>query len=331
MKELRAELGDDLFALGSIVKRCLKMFLKDGMAVFFSLLAPLIVFLLYVLFLADIQVDAVNSAFPEGFEVSKGLVKAFVDNWMVSGVLGVACITVSLSANSIMVQDKQRGQIRDCLASPVKRSVITTAYFVFNFVVTAVICTIVYLVCLVYLAASGSFTMTASDVFAVFGVLLFSVLSATLITVFLASLFRTEATLSGFIGIISAAIGFLTGAFMPLSIFPTGVQYVSSILPGTHSSGMFRHFLMSEALEDLVATVPEAAQASLRSGLEDAFSMQLNFFGKMADIDVMAIYIAVIIIVFVVINLTVGTKLLELSDRKSLFGKNKKTADKDDK
>ena len=118
---------------------------------------------------------------------------------------------------------------------------------------------------------------------------------------------------------------------MPLSIFPTGVQYVSSILPGTHSSGMFRHFLMSEALEDLVATVPEAAQASLRSGLEDAFSMQLNFFGKMVDIDVMAIYIAVIIIVFVVINLTVGTKLLELSDRKPLFGKKKKPADKDDK
>ena len=51
----------------------------------------------------------------------------------------------------------------------------------------------------------------------------------------------------------------------------------------------------------------------------------------MVDIDVMAIYIAVIIIVFVVINLTVGTKLLELSDRKPLFGKKKKPADKDDK
>ena len=80
MKELRAELGDDMFALGSIVKRCLKMFLKDGMAVFFSLLAPLVLFFLFVLFLSDIQVDAVNSAFPAGFEVSKGFVKAFVAN-----------------------------------------------------------------------------------------------------------------------------------------------------------------------------------------------------------------------------------------------------------
>ena len=109
MKSLKERFEDDMFALGSIVKRCLKMFLKDGMSVFFSLLAPLIVFLLYVLFLADIQVDTVTSAFPEGFEASKTLVKSFVDNWMVSGVLGVACITVSLSANSIMVQDKQRG------------------------------------------------------------------------------------------------------------------------------------------------------------------------------------------------------------------------------
>ena len=328
MKSLKERFEDDMFALGSIVKRCLKMFLKDGMSVFFSLLAPLIVFLLYVLFLADIQVDTVTSAFPEGFEASKTLVKSFVDNWMVSGVLGVACITVSLSANSIMVQDKQRGQIRDCLASPVKRGVITAAYFVFNFVVTVTICTIVYVVCIIYLAASGSFAMTAADAFAVFGVLLFSVLSATLITVFIASFFRTEAALSGFIGILSAAIGFLTGAFMPLSIFPKGVQYVSELLPGTHSSGIFRHFLMGGALDNLVATVPEAAQAGLRSGLEDAFSMQLDFFGKTIDIDVMAIYVGLLIVVFAVVNLTVGTKLLDLSERKRLVAKKNKSAGK---
>ena len=52
------EFTDNVYALGQIVKRCLKMFFKDGMSVFFSLLAPLIVFLLYVLFLGDIQVDS---------------------------------------------------------------------------------------------------------------------------------------------------------------------------------------------------------------------------------------------------------------------------------
>lgn len=38
------EFTDNVYALGQIVKRCLKMFFKDGMSVFFSLLAPLIVF-----------------------------------------------------------------------------------------------------------------------------------------------------------------------------------------------------------------------------------------------------------------------------------------------
>ena len=37
--------------------RNLKLFLKDKMQVFFSLLAPLIVLFLYVAFLGDVQMD----------------------------------------------------------------------------------------------------------------------------------------------------------------------------------------------------------------------------------------------------------------------------------
>ena len=308
------EFTDNVYALGQIVKRCLKMFFKDGMSVFFSLLAPLIVFLLYVLFLGDIQVDSVMSSFPDGVEVSKSAVKGFVDSWMTAGVLGVGCITVSFSANSIMVQDKQRGKILDCLVSPVKRSTVTLAYFLFNYAVTVCICTMVYAVCLIYLAARGAFFLTAADVFAAFGIILYASLSSTLITVFVSSFVKTEAALGGLSGIISAAVGFLLGAYMPLSIFPKAIQYISCLLPGTHAAGMFRVILMNGALENLTAGWPSAVKTSL----EDAFSLKIDFFGKNAGIEVMAIYVAVAIIVFLMLNVLLGTKLLQLSDGKKL-------------
>lgn len=58
--------ADEFYAFSQLVRRHCKVFLKDGMAVFFSLLAPIIVFMLYVLFLGDIQADTVAGFSPTG-------------------------------------------------------------------------------------------------------------------------------------------------------------------------------------------------------------------------------------------------------------------------
>ena len=298
----------EIYAFSQLVRRHCKVFLKDGMAVFFSLLAPLIVFMLYILFLGEIQADTVAGFFPEGMPVPDDGVRAFVDSWMVAGVLGVACITVSFSANSVMVQDKCRGQIRDCLVSPVRKQMVTLAYFAFNFIVTVVIVTVVCLIAFVYLAATGRFMLSAGEAFAVIGTILFSSLSSTLFSVLVCALFRTEGALSGFVGIVSAAIGFLIGAYMPMSAFPDGVEYVAALLPGTHSAGLFRNFLMSGALENLTAGLPQAAH----DGIAGAFSMEIDLFGANVGTDIMAVYIAGSIVLFAVLNLVLGTRLLNL-------------------
>ena len=298
----------EIYAFSQLVRRHCKVFLKDGMAVFFSLLAPLIVFMLYILFLGEIQADTVAGFFPEGMPVPDDGVRAFVDSWMVAGVLGVACITVSFSANSVMVQDKCRGQIRDCLVSPVRKQTVTLAYFAFNFIVTVVIVTVVCLIAFVYLAATGRFMLSAGEAFAVIGTILFSSLSSTLFSVLVCALFRTEGALSGFVGIVSAAIGFLIGAYMPMSAFPDGVEYVAALLPGTHSAGLFRNFLMGGALENLTAGLPQAAH----DGIAEAFSMEIDFFGASVGTDIMAVYIAGSIVLFAALNLVLGTRLLNL-------------------
>ena len=53
--------SDSLYTLRQMTLRNIKIFLKDRAAVFFSLLAPLIVLMLYILFLGDIQVSSVKS------------------------------------------------------------------------------------------------------------------------------------------------------------------------------------------------------------------------------------------------------------------------------
>ena len=56
----------------------------------------------------------------------------------------------------------------------------------------------------------------------------------------------------------------------------------------------------------------------------DAFSMRLDFFGKAAGSDVMALYVAGSIVIFAALNLVVGTRFLNLApsvNTKKLFKK----------
>ncbi len=300
MKKLdTAIIKRDLYTLYQLSRRNLKIFLKDKAGVFFSLLGPLIVLLLYILFLGDVQVDSVMSYIPEGMEVSKKAVKAYVDSWMLAGVLSIACISVSFSANSVMVQDKTRGILADSLTAPVKKQIIKAGYFCYNFIVTVLIVLVVYVICLIYIAASGGWYLTAGDVFGILGVILLSSMSATLITVFICDFLKTEAQHGGFVGIISAVLGFLIGAYMPMSVMPKAAQYISCIIPGSHSAGLFKHFLMSGALENLASDLPP----QLVEQLQQAFTMEVNFFGTNVGPDIMTVYLVASVVVFAALNL----------------------------
>lgn len=89
----REKLADDFFALLALSRRTLKIFLLDKAAVLFSLLAPLILLLLYTLFLGDVQIAAVKSGLPGGVELSDAAIKAFIDSWVAAGVMSVGAVS----------------------------------------------------------------------------------------------------------------------------------------------------------------------------------------------------------------------------------------------
>lgn len=289
---------ESFYTLTQLTKRNIKIFLSDKAGVFFSMLAPLIVLLLYVLFLGDVQVNSVMSFVPDSFALNENAVQAYVDCWMIAGVLSVSCITVSLGANSVMVLDKTRGILNDSLSSPVKRWVITASYFLYNFIVTVAITLVALGVCLIYLVISGGWYLTLADVLLTICTVILSSLSATLITVFLCGFFKTENALSAFSGIISSVIGFFIGAYMPMSIMPKALQYASGLFPGSHSAGIFRNYLMTGALENLGKDLP----SEILEKLSEAFAMKVNFFGEAVGINFMYIFVAVSIVIFAALN-----------------------------
>ena len=282
------KIKDNAAVVSGLVERSLKIFLKDKASVFFSLLAPLIVLGLYLLFLGDIQTDGIKAAF-EGAPIDDKLLKSFVDSWMLAGVVSVACVTVSFSVQGITVQDREKGVLNDMLASPISRGIIDISYLISNFVVTLCICLIVLAVAFVYVAITG-WTLSFVDVVLLIALTVMSVLSASVISTLVGLAFRTSSQHSAFVGIISAVIGFVMGAFMPLSAFPEGVQYVTLFVPATYSAALYRNLFMRGALEKIDAVLPGAG-----NGLKGSFSMELNFFGKTIGADMQAVIFAAFI------------------------------------
>ena len=205
-----------------------------------------------------------------------------------------------------------------------KRSVIAASYMIYNIAVSTIICVIVLALAFVYLAATGWY-LSVADVFAAIGMTLLSVISASVIaTAACVTIIKTEgahsglvgilsaaigfligAYMPGLVGILSAAIGFLIGAYMPVSTFPKAVQYVTLFLPGTYSAGVFRSIFMEGAISELEKLSPFAAES-----VREAYSVNIDFFGKSAGVDaIAAIFAAIVAFSFLAYMLTQFVKV----------------------
>ena len=207
--------------LRMLVKRHLLVFFNNRMRVFFTLMVPFIVFVIYIFFLRNLELLTVKDVFREStIDVLKNFdpagnaeinrhVGTILDSWMLSGIMAFSTLTVSLQTNNIIVADKENGINRDFASSPVSNTILILSYFIFNFIVTLIVSFIFIVVCFIYLAALGEFVLTFLDVITILGVLLFSTINSVLFTILICSFVSKDMTMVSIMTVFSSAIGFL--------------------------------------------------------------------------------------------------------------------------
>lgn len=110
--------------LSALVGRHIKMFFKDKGTFFTSLIAPLILLVLFVLFLGNVYRDSFYSSVPADIVVPDKVIEGFVGGWLLSSLLAVSCVTVAFCANMQIVQDKVTGAIGDFSVTPYKNPIL---------------------------------------------------------------------------------------------------------------------------------------------------------------------------------------------------------------
>lgn len=261
-----------------LANRHFLVFIKDKLTLFFSLLGPLIVILVFLLFLKNIQVDAVLGYLRKigihgsGSNIKKEITK-LVLNDMFGGVVATSIITVSFATCSKVVDDKISGVSRLYMASPIKSSILTGSYILAAFFTSFVINLTVYFISIIVLAATGAFYMTIADVFINIALIFFGVISATTIFIVLVEGLTKATQVTTLGSIIGATSGFFLGAYVPLSQLGNFVQKAVLMLPGTYTVNVLKEGYLKKAVVEVSKKIGDTNGA-----LREVFDWKLKYF-----------------------------------------------------
>ncbi|HOO27977.1 MAG TPA: ABC transporter permease [Lachnospiraceae bacterium] len=222
-------------------KRNLKLFFRDRSAVFFSLLAILIIIVLYAVFLGDVWL-------PDAMEGVNG-VDTLMDSWLVAGLLAVASVTTTMGAFGIMIDDRVKKADRDFYASPFPRSRLMAGYLGSAFWIGTIMSIITFAAAEVYIVLRGGSLLEPFLCMKIFLLIFLSTIANTSAVCFIVSFFRSQHAFSTASTIIGTVIGFLAGIYLPIGSLPSSVQTVVKLFPVSYSASLFRSILMTGPME----------------------------------------------------------------------------------
>ena len=291
------------------IKRNLLLFFKDWQSILFSLLTSIIVLVLYLLFLKGTFVSAIQSAMEQypglASMVPQKDIAMFANLFLLSGILGSAMISVPFSCITVLVKDRANKVDYDILSTPLKRGQIIFAYFVSAVLTSILLNSIILAVGLIGIRMQGNMYLNISQVVKVFSVVALGSISASAIFMIVVLFFKTVSACEAFFGILSAASGFVIGAYIPISQFSNEVQTVCNLFPASQITIMLRNILLNGLLEHINTSLQGVDQGMFVLSLKEYFTFQAKLFNGYLDMNKMLEYILGVILFCIVAQIVI--------------------------
>ena len=264
----------------SFAKRCCLLYFRDKGAVFFSLMASLIVVMLYLLFLRDSLISG-----NEGIRDMGHL----VDAWVLSGILGITAVTCSAGALQTMVTDRSDGKVSDFKVTPMGPYQLAAGYVLSTFIVGLIMSYAILAIAVAYMAMTGCpISVSGTIISAV--LVIPAALSGSVIMFAISTFIRTVGAFSGMYTVVSVAIGFITGIYVPFGSMPSVIGSSAVFVPATQMSSLFRKYLAGEAMDNSMEGAAAETVAEFRTDMGfDLFIGDTEFTVLMSLLYVLAV------------------------------------------
>ena len=292
MAKLRGFLG--------LTKRNMLVFFTDKGTLFFSMLTPMIILLLYILFLKNSLLSSLQNAATglENLVAAKDMAQ-FVNGLLLTGIISSALITIPYNALEIIVRDREDKVDLDMLSTPVKRFEIILSYFCAAVASAFMQAMIVLAVGIGILSLSGDMYLSAADVVKLVGAVFLGTVSSTSVFMVVMMFFKSMGTCGAFMGILSAISGFVIGAYMPLSQFSRGIQNVCNLVPATGITVLIRNYLTGGILRHMDECIGGLDGGSFMKAMIDIFSYNTVVGGEIWTLNLTWIYVIISTVIFI--------------------------------
>lgn len=295
-----------------LTKRNLLLFFKDKQSIIFSLLTSMIVLALYLLFLKDTFVNAMDSAINQFPSLSSLIDKndkdMFANLILLTGILGSAMITVPYNCLITLVKDRENKVDYDILATPLKRGQIIFSYFISAALSSVILTSMILAIGLGVIGMQGDIYLGIGEILKAFCVVALGSISATSIFMIVVLFFKSVSASGAFFGMLSAASGFIIGAYIPISQFSEVVQSVCNIFPASQITIVLRNVLINGLLEHMNTSLNGVEQGMFVTSIKELFSFKAWLFDGYLDMTQMLVYITVSIIVSIVIQMIIYSR-----------------------
>ena len=291
------------------IKRNVLLFFKDWQSILFSLLTSIIVLVLYLLFLKGTFVSAIQRAMEQypglASMVPQKDIAMFANLFLLSGILGSAMISVPFSCITVLVKDRANKVDYDILATPMKREQIILAYFISAVLTSILLNSIILAVGLIGIRMQGNMYLNISQVVKAFSIVALGSISASAIFMIVVLFFKTVSACEAFFGILSAASGFVIGAYIPISQFSNEVQTVCNLFPASQITIMLRNILLNGLLDHINTSLQGVDQGMFVLSLKEYFTFQAKLFKGYLDMNKMLEYILGVILFCIVTQIMI--------------------------
>lgn len=247
-----------------LVKRNVRLFVRDYGAVFFSVLSMLIVLALMVVFLGSMNSENLVDMLAEfGGErdtlADEKNASYLIQVWTLSGILLVNAVTVTLTVMGNMVEDEIKNRLASFYTAPISRIKISLGYIFSAWFIGVFMCMLTLVVGEIYMLLCNHPLLSPTDWLKLFLMVVLNVFVYACIAYLLALFVHSAGAWSGLLTVIGTLIGFVGAIYLPMSMLPKGVAKVLKCLPMLHGAAMMREVCTEDAIAKTFAGLPEMA------------------------------------------------------------------------
>lgn len=226
----------------ALMQRNVKLFFRDRMTVFFSLLSSLILIGLYFLFLGGtLSQEVVAYMNPD----------ILMFNWLIAGILAISSISTTLTVFGTKVKDDEKDISKDFYSTPTSKAELAGGYIGAAFIVSMLVSGFTLAVAALVMYFQYGSIMSVMTLLKVLGVTLITVFSNSAMMFLVILSIHSSSAYSVTSSLVGSLSGFVAGVYIPIGLLPTWVRSIIQFFPATQAASLLRKALMESEFQQM--------------------------------------------------------------------------------